>query len=127
MSRARIFSLIILVTCAFGSGRISAQTPTESQADPKLLELLNSPAREYTDEEIDELSREDNPFFDFIGDDEAEVDSLPQYTHLSFIKPSLFPREAFMPMVFDKVMNSYNELQRGQVLDLSKYRGKEVT
>ena len=25
------------------------------------------------------------------------------------------------------VMNSYNELQRGQGLDLSKYRGKEVT
>ena len=32
-----------------------------------------------------------------------------------------------IPMEFDKVMNSYNELQRGQGLDLSKYRGKEVT
>lgn len=32
-----------------------------------------------------------------------------------------------IPMEFNKVMNSYNELQRGQGLDLSKYRGKEVT
>lgn len=32
-----------------------------------------------------------------------------------------------VPAEFDKVMNSYNELQRGQGLDLSKYRGKEVT
>lgn len=32
-----------------------------------------------------------------------------------------------IPTEFDKVMNSYNELQRGQGLDLSKYRGKEVT
>lgn len=32
-----------------------------------------------------------------------------------------------IPEEFDKVMNSYNELQRNQGLDLSKYRGKEVT
>ena len=32
-----------------------------------------------------------------------------------------------IPEEFDKVMKSYNELQRGQGLDLSKYRGKEVT
>lgn len=32
-----------------------------------------------------------------------------------------------IPAEFDKVMNSYNELQRSQGLDLSKYRGKEVT
>lgn len=32
-----------------------------------------------------------------------------------------------IPAEFDKVMNSYNELQRNQGLDLSKYRGKEVT
>lgn len=32
-----------------------------------------------------------------------------------------------IPTEFDKVMNSYNELQRGQGLDLSKYRGNEVT
>lgn len=32
-----------------------------------------------------------------------------------------------IPSEFDKVMNSYNELQRNQGLDLAKYRGKEVT
>ncbi len=32
-----------------------------------------------------------------------------------------------IPAEFDKVMNSYNELQRSQGLDLSKYRGREVT
>ena len=31
-----------------------------------------------------------------------------------------------IPSDFDKVMNSYNELQKQQGLDLSKYRGKEV-
>ncbi|MBQ4591180.1 MAG: DUF4830 domain-containing protein [Clostridia bacterium] len=31
-----------------------------------------------------------------------------------------------IPAEFDKVMNSYNELQRNQGLDLSKYRGREV-
>ncbi len=32
-----------------------------------------------------------------------------------------------IPAEFDKVMNSYNELQRKQGLDLSKYRDREVT
>ena len=32
-----------------------------------------------------------------------------------------------IPGEFDKVMNSYNDLQLHQGLDLSKYRGKEVT
>ena len=32
-----------------------------------------------------------------------------------------------IPGEFDKVMNSYNDLQLNQGLDLSKYRGKEVT
>ncbi len=31
-----------------------------------------------------------------------------------------------IPAEFDKVMNAYNELQRNQGLDLSKYRGREV-
>ena len=32
-----------------------------------------------------------------------------------------------IPSQFDKVMNAYNELQKSQGLDLSKYRDKEVT
>ncbi len=32
-----------------------------------------------------------------------------------------------IPAEFDKVMNAYNELQKNQGLDLSKYKGKEVT
>lgn len=34
--------------------------------------------------------------------------------------------EIKIPAEFDKVMNSYNELQKNQGLDLSKYRGKTV-
>ncbi len=99
MLRARIFSFLILATCIFNSSYVAAQT--ETKADPKLLELLGS-AVEYTDEEVDELSREENPFFDFIGDDE-DSDSL-ECAKLSFIKPGRLPRVAFMPMVFDKVL-----------------------
>lgn len=32
-----------------------------------------------------------------------------------------------IPAEFDKVMNTYNELQKKMGLDLSKYRGREVT
>ncbi len=32
-----------------------------------------------------------------------------------------------IPQEFDKVMNAYNELQKNQGLDLSKYKGKQVT
>ena len=44
-----------------------------------------------------------------------EVDSTP-----------LEEVEIRIPDEFDKVMNSYNELQKNQGLDLSKYRGKTV-
>lgn len=32
-----------------------------------------------------------------------------------------------IPAEFDKVMNAYNELQRSQGLDLSRYKGRDVT
>jgi len=32
-----------------------------------------------------------------------------------------------IPREFDRVMSTYNELQKRQGLDLSKYRGREVT
>ncbi len=32
-----------------------------------------------------------------------------------------------IPSEFDKIMNSYNEIQKNQGLDLSKYKNKEVT
>ena len=32
-----------------------------------------------------------------------------------------------IPSEFDKVMNAYNELQRSQGLDLSRYKGRDVT
>ena len=34
--------------------------------------------------------------------------------------------EMKIPTDFDKVMNSYNDIQKGQGLDLSKYKGKKV-
>lgn len=45
-----------------------------------------------------------------------EVDGTP----LEEVKISI-------PAEFDKVMNAYNELQRSQGLDLSKYKGRDVT
>ncbi len=53
---------------------------------------------------------------DFLAQFGWEVDKTP----LEEVKIKI-------PAEFDKVMNSYNELQRNQGLDLSKYRGKEVT
>ena len=35
--------------------------------------------------------------------------------------------EIKIPADFDKIMNSYNEIQKKQGLDLSKYKGKTVT
>lgn len=35
--------------------------------------------------------------------------------------------EVRVPEEFDKVMSAYNEIQKGQGLDLSKYKGKNVT
>lgn len=35
--------------------------------------------------------------------------------------------EVRVPEEFDKVMGAYNEIQKGQGLDLSKYKGKNVT
>lgn len=118
MLRARIImTLLISLSCVFSTGMLCAQSPSESQADPKLLELLNKVEKEYTAEEIDELRREENPFYDFIGDDEAE-DSIEYYTKLSFIKPGKLPRVAFMPMVFDKVLylDSFNVVDKSLIL-----------
>ncbi len=118
MLRARIIiTLLISLSCVFSTGMLCAQSPSESQADPKLLELLDKVEKEYTAEEIDELRREENPFYDFIGDDEAE-DSIEYYTKLSFIKPGKLPRVAFMPMVFDKVLylDSFNVVDKSLIL-----------
>ncbi len=52
----------------------------------------------------------------FLGQFGWEVDPTP----LEEVKLRI-------PDEFDKVMNSYNELQRNQGLDLSKYKGREVT
>ncbi len=53
---------------------------------------------------------------DFLAQFGWEVESAP----LEEVKIKI-------PAEFDKVMNAYNDLQRSQGLDLSKYRGKEVT
>ena len=40
--------------------------------------------------------------------------------------PHIEEVEMKIPTDFDKVMNSYNDIQKGQGLDLSKYKGKKV-
>ena len=45
---------------------------------------------------------------------------------ISFEKVKTNEDRVKVPAEFDKVMNSYNEIQKNQGLDLSKYKGKEV-
>ena len=106
MSFARIISFLIVSLGVFNSSVSRAQTPENGNtADTKLLDLLNgavtAPAN---DDEPEELSRKNNPFFDFIGDDVEAIDSIADSLSVAFIKPRTLPKVAFMPMVFDRVV-----------------------
>ena len=64
--------------------------------------------------------------FDRIKTNEDRVNFLGQFGWKVDSEPI---EEVTMkiPAEFDRVMNSYNELQKKEGLDLSKYRGREVT
>ncbi len=67
-----------------------------------------------------------NYSFDKISSNEDRVAFLKQF---GWETDGTVVEEVTMkiPAEFDKVMNTYNELQKKMGLDLSKYKGKEVT
>lgn len=79
---------------------------------PKTTAAIAETVAEYKYDKI----RNNDDRVEFLGQFGWEVDSEP--TEEVTMK---------IPSEFDKVMNTYNELQKRGGLDLSKYRGREVT
>ena len=63
--------------------------------------------------------------FDKIKTDEDRVNFLSQYGYTVDASP-VESVEVRIPKDFDKVFAAYNELQKGEGLDLGRYRGKSV-
>lgn len=64
--------------------------------------------------------------FDKVKTDEDRINFLKQFGW----EVEAAPKECVeitIPSDFDKILNQYNEIQKQQGLDLSKYRGKDVT
>ncbi len=64
--------------------------------------------------------------YDKIKSEEDVVSFLSQFGWTVSEKP-LETEEVTVPSEFDKVFLGYNEIQKGQGLDLSKYRRKQLT
>lgn len=67
----------------------------------------------------------ENVRFNKIRTNTDRVDFLEQFGWTVYETP-IEEKKVEVPSEFDKVMLSYNELQRSQGLDLNKYRGKEL-
>ncbi len=63
--------------------------------------------------------------YDKIKTDDARREFLNQFGW-EVGKSMIEEVEIQIPAEFDKIMNAYNEIQRSQGLDLSKYKGKTV-
>ncbi|MBE6588338.1 MAG: DUF4830 domain-containing protein [Ruminococcaceae bacterium] len=63
--------------------------------------------------------------YDKIKTEDARHEFLSQFGW-EVSGPCVEEVEIRIPVDFDKVMNSYNEIQKSQGLDLSKYKGKTV-
>ncbi len=61
-----------------------------------------------------------------VGDNEERIDFLNQFGW-EVDKTPLSETKVVIPSKFDTVFSGYNELQKKQGLDLSKYKKKEVT
>lgn len=68
---------------------------------------------------------EDKINYDKIKTEEARVEFLSQFGW-EVAKNAKEEVEIQIPADFDKVMSSYNDIQKAQGLDLSKYKGKTV-
>jgi len=72
------------------------------------------------------LAEKEKISFDRIKSNEDRIAFLAQYGWTAAETPA---EEVTLtiPSEFDKIMKTYNELQKAQGLDLSKYKGKSVT
>jgi len=64
--------------------------------------------------------------FDDVKTNEDRINFLSQFGWKALIEP-YEKEEVTIPRKFDAVFTGYNEIQKLQGLDLSKYKGKEVT
>ena len=72
------------------------------------------------------VSKESEINYDGIKTNEDRMDFLRQFGWEVKSEP-ITASEVRIPSEFDKVFTTYNELQKRQSLDLSKYKGKEIT
>ena len=72
------------------------------------------------------LAEKEKINFDKIRSNEDRIAFLAQYGWEVSPQP-LEEATLTIPAEFDKIMKTYNELQKQQGLDLSKYKGKSVT
>ena len=68
---------------------------------------------------------EETVSYDRIKTESSRLDFLRQFGW-EVSESCIEEVEVRIPQDFDKVMNSYNEIQKAQGLDLSKYKGKTV-
>lgn len=72
------------------------------------------------------LAEKEKLQFDKIRTNEDRIEFLTQYGWTVAETPTE-EVTLTLPTEFDKIMKTYNELQKQQGLDLSKYKGKQVT
>lgn len=74
---------------------------------------------------VGEIAEETVIRFDKIKTDADRVSFLAQYGYTVDAEP-IERAEVTIPKEFDKVFAAYNELQKGEGLDLGRYKGKTV-
>lgn len=72
------------------------------------------------------LKRNEEIHFDKVRNNDDRIQFLAQFGWEVSPAP-IDEAEITIPKDFDKIMKTYNELQKQQGLDLSKYKGKTVT
>ena len=74
---------------------------------------------------VSEVSKSEEIRFDKIKTDEDRANFLSQFGYAVDALP-IESVEVHIPKDFDKVFAAYNELQKGEGLDLGRYKGKTV-
>ena len=106
----KFFGIIAITLVALIA--VIAFVPVYAEGRDNVAVSANGEGKEYSYDKIKSSSDAAN----FLSQFGWEVEATP----LEEVKIKI-------PEEFDKVMNAYNELQRNQGLDLSKYKGREVT
>jgi len=74
---------------------------------------------------VSDVAKNSEIRFDKIKTDEDRVNFLSQFGYAVDASP-IESVEVTIPKNFDKVFAAYNELQKGEGLDLGRYKGKSV-